>query len=168
MFAVASTLYLCVWCMLSHNMIMCPFCWSQLWCTHLLGSKPPHLPLPILRMVNCCWGFWLRICFGPSFLRTLQRYQFLVRALEKVAFSSWNYPVLFYFILFFTSVAVIKYSDQKSSIREKGLIWHTIPGYSPLLKEREGWNLKQLVTFPVKGRENKCMHACCVQFHPYM
>lgn len=101
MFAVASTLYLCVWCMLSHNMIMCPLCWSQLWCTHLLGSKPPHLPLPILRMVNCCWGFWFRICFGPSFLRTLQRYQFLVRALEKVTFSSWNHPVLFYFIFYF-------------------------------------------------------------------
>lgn len=94
MFAVASHLYLCVWYVLSHNMIVCPFCWSQLWCTHPLGSKPPQLPLPILRMVICCWGFWLRIFFDPSFLRTLQRYQFLVRALGKVTFSSWKHPVL--------------------------------------------------------------------------
>lgn len=58
-----------------------------------LEASLPNFPCPSLG-----WSFVAEgsdsIFFDPSFLRTLQRYQFLVRALGKVTFSSWKHPVL--------------------------------------------------------------------------
>jgi hypothetical protein len=61
---------------------------------------------------------------------------------------------------------VIKGTNKSSFRREnnnnnnnKPFIQPTIPGYSLLSQRSEGRNLKQLVTFRVKGTEriNKCM-----------
>lgn len=51
-------------------------------------------------------------------------------------------------------------SPDKSNLMEKGLIWHTVPGYSPSWQGNHGSrSLKQLVTSHAvrKQEKNTCM-----------